>query len=510
MAAAAIITVTLIGGIIATSLEANRATREAKLAAQQRDRAEQRFSDVRRLSNALLFEIAPKIERLEGATDARQSLLTQSLKYLDSLAQESGEDRALQSELAAAYEKVGDLQGNPTNPNLMVLTDALASYRKANAMRQKLLEKNPKDAELRRMLANNYRVLGDLHWQTNEPGESLKNSQAALRLYTELLAEQPRSTELRLAVAQTNYDIGQLFSTNERYAEAIGYFQKVIASTNELRQQFPNRIDILTLLANAHQYLGNSFSWESKQQEGEAEMAKAIQIYEPLVAANPNDSKLPSQLYQTYLITSSVYEGINDTLATEFAFKALRVVEKTVEKDPVNLRAKNFLAIACSRVGVTLANTGKTAESVSYLERAVTILQTLAQNQTKNDRLKLQLGLALLRLGDAKRKQGNFEGALQDLDKAAAMYTDLVARDATDNASLKNLASVNKLLAETYKDLAAKSDNADKQSYQQMARKYLLRARDLLRQLEARNALSDFDRKMMEEIQAAVASYKLE
>ena len=503
VAAAAVVFVTLVGGIIATAWQAKRATREARLAAEQRDRAERRFEDVRHLSNALLFEIAPKIEHLEGATEARQSLLTQSLKYLDSLAQESGKDWALQSELAAAYEKIGDLQGNPTNPNLMVLTDALASYKKANAMRRKLLEKNPKDAEQRRLLANNYRVLGDLHWQTNEPDESLKNSQIALRLYTKLLAEQPGSTELRLAVAHATYDIGSFFSTNEKYAEAIPYFQKAIASAEELRRQFPNRLDVLTLLANARQQMGVSLSWESKQKEGEAEMAKAIEIYEPLVAANPNDGNLPRGLYQTYLVTSSVYENINDTLANEYAFKALQTAEKAVEKDPVNLRPKHFLAMACSKVGVTLTNIGKTAESVSYLEKAVSILQTLAQKETMNRRFKLQLGLALLRLGDARRKQGNFEGALQDLGKASAMYSDLVARDASDNASVKNFASVNKLLAETYKDLAVKSGNADKQSHEQMARKHLLRARDLLRQLEARSALSDFDRKMLEEIQAA-------
>jgi tetratricopeptide (TPR) repeat protein len=508
VAAAAIVFVTLVGGIIATACQANRATREAKLAAEQRDRAERRFEDVRHLSNALLFEIAPKIEHLEGATEARQSLLTQSLKYLDSLAQESGKDWALQSELAAAYEKIGDLQGNPTNPNLMVLTDALASYKKANAMRRKLFEKNPKDAEQRRLLANNYRVLGDLHWQTNEPDESLKNSQTALRLYTKLLAEQPGSTELRLGVARATYDIGSLFSTNEKYAEAIPYFQKAIASAEELRRQFPNRLEVLTLLGNTHQQLGVSLSWESKQQEGEAEMARAIEIYEPLVAANPNDGNLPRGLYQTYLITSSVYEGVNDTLANEYAFKALRIAEKTVEKDPASQRPKHFLAMACSKVGVTLTNIGKTAESVSYLEKAVSILQTLAQKETMNRRFKLQLGLALLRLGDARRKQGNFEGAFQDLEKASAMYSDLVARDANDNASVKNLASVNKFLAETHEDLAAKSAAADKQLQVQLARKHLLEARDLLRQLQARSALSDFDRKMLEEIQAAAKKYE--
>jgi tetratricopeptide (TPR) repeat protein len=249
--------------------------------------------------------------------------------------------------------------------------------------------------------------------------------------------------------------------------------------------------------------MGVSLSWESKQKEGEAEMARAIEIYEPLVAANPNDGDLLRGLYQTYLVTSSVYENINDTLANEYAFKALQIAEKAVEKDPASQRPKHFLAQACSKVGVTLTNIGKTVESVSYLEKAVSILQTLAQKETMNRRFKLQLGLALLRLGDARRKQGNFEGALQDLGKASAMYSDLVARDASDNASVKNLASVNKLLAETYKDLAVTSGNADKQSHEQMARKHFLRARDLLRQLEARSALPDFDRKMLEEIQAA-------
>jgi serine/threonine protein kinase len=65
---------------------------QASVAREQRDRAEKRFGEVRQLSNALLNDIAPKIERLEGSTEARQALVTQSLKYLDSLAVESADD----------------------------------------------------------------------------------------------------------------------------------------------------------------------------------------------------------------------------------------------------------------------------------------------------------------------------------------------------------------------------------------------------------------------------------
>ncbi|MBV9958073.1 MAG: serine/threonine protein kinase, partial [Acidobacteria bacterium] len=69
-----LIVLSLLGGILATVWQARRA--EAS-----RLRAERRFNDVRKLSNALLFEITPKIERLEGSTEARQALVTQSLIY---------------------------------------------------------------------------------------------------------------------------------------------------------------------------------------------------------------------------------------------------------------------------------------------------------------------------------------------------------------------------------------------------------------------------------------------
>ncbi len=386
VAAVALIALSLIGGIIATAWQAKRATEEAKIAKQERDRAERRFADVRHLSNALLFEIAPKIERLEGATEARRALLAQSLKYLDSLAGEAHQDRALQSELAAAYEKIGDLQGNPTNPNLIALGDALASYEKANAIRCALLAQNPGDAEQRRLLANNYRSLGDIHYQTNEPTASLQNSEAALRLYDELLAAQPASTGLRLAQARTIHDLGVCYSTNGKKAESIAYFQKTIAAAEALRERSPNDPAVLALLADGHRQLGNALSWELRQAPAEKEMADAVAIYEKLVAAHPGDIGLRTGLYQTFMMTSNVYEEVNDPLAHEYALKARGIIERMVEKDPANLRARQQLAKTYSRLGVTLANLGQRTESIAYLEKAVAGLRAITQSETRNHR----------------------------------------------------------------------------------------------------------------------------
>ncbi|HEX8423882.1 MAG TPA: protein kinase, partial [Pyrinomonadaceae bacterium] len=427
------------GLLVALALVAGLAVAlwQARVARDERDRAERRFADVRQLSNALLTDIAPKIERLPGATEARQAVLTQSLKYLDSLALEAGGDLALQSELASAYEKIGDLQGNPTNPNLIALTDALKSYEKANAMRRALLARTPRDAEQRRLLANNYRALGDIRWQTNEPAESLKNSEAALDLYNQLLLEQPDSNELLLALARTNLDLGKSHATNEKYPEAITFCRKAVDLLAEVERKSPEQeLEVSLMLAEAHKQIGNSLSWVDQLPEAEVEMARAVEMSEALVAANPNDHRLRTALYQTYLITSSIYEEVNDPLSNEYAFKALKVIEETVRRDPANLRARHQLARSYSRLGVTLDNTGRSTESISYLDKAVRMLQEIMRNETKNRRFKYDLATAFIRLGDARYRQRQFADSLTALEHAATVLTELAGSDATDNASL--------------------------------------------------------------------------
>ncbi len=117
--------------------------REAYIARAERSRAEQRFSDVRDLANSLLFEVHDAIENLPGSTPARKILVDRGLQYLDKLAKEAGGDLSLQRELAAAYERVGDVQGGLSIANLGNTAGFIASYRKALAIRQAVLDGRP-------------------------------------------------------------------------------------------------------------------------------------------------------------------------------------------------------------------------------------------------------------------------------------------------------------------------------------------------------------------------------
>ena len=112
------------------------ATWEAHRANQQRILAERHFEEVRRLANSLMFEIHDSVKDLAGSTPTRRLIVSRALEYLDGLAHDAGRNPALQRELATAYEKIGDIQGNPYSANIGDTDGALTSYRKALQIRE--------------------------------------------------------------------------------------------------------------------------------------------------------------------------------------------------------------------------------------------------------------------------------------------------------------------------------------------------------------------------------------
>ncbi|HYE15945.1 MAG TPA: protein kinase [Pyrinomonadaceae bacterium] len=493
--AAALVVVALLAGL-------GLALWQAGVARRERDRAERRFNDVRQLSNALLTDIAPKIENLQGATEARQSVVTQSLKYLDSLAQETGDDPQLQSELATAYEKVGDIQGNPTNPNLGDLAGAIASYEKARKMRLELLEGSPDDFEQLRLLAANHQAMGNLHAQANELEESRKHTDTALSLYEKLAAERPGSPELRLALAQITYEAGDARKDISKYTEAIAFFRKALELLAPLLQDNPDNAQYLKLAGACYSKLGNSLSWDGQQKEAEAETERAVRIYESLTASHPNDVSVSNGLWLTYWMASSTYEEQNDALSHEYALKALGVIQAVAQRDPANSEARQDVARTLSTLGQTSSNTGRLAEAVSYAERAVSELTRLFADDPRSGGTKSSIAAALMRLAEARAKQKDFAGALAELERAERINDELLRADATDTYSLRKQALVWDFRAEIHLEWAKTVAGARRRAHERAARDSYARAVEILEQLDAQKSLPESDRKWIERLRA--------
>ncbi len=176
VAAATIIALIVIAGIVTTTWEAHVARNERARAEASSARAERRFNEARRLANSLVFEIHDAIVDLPGSTLARELLVKRAMEYLDNLAQEAKDDPSLQRELAAAYEKVGDVQGKTLRANLGNTSGAKESYRKALKIREALVIANPKDSSSRSDLADSYREFGRLLWTASDTAGGLENT----------------------------------------------------------------------------------------------------------------------------------------------------------------------------------------------------------------------------------------------------------------------------------------------------------------------------------------------
>ena len=120
------------------AFQARRIARAQHEAEVQRSRAERRLDDVRKLATSFVFEFHDAIANLAGATAARQLVVSKGLEYLDCLAADSEKDPSLQRDLADAYERMSDIQGNPFGSNVGDVRASLESTRKATAIREAL------------------------------------------------------------------------------------------------------------------------------------------------------------------------------------------------------------------------------------------------------------------------------------------------------------------------------------------------------------------------------------
>ncbi|MDP9198695.1 MAG: serine/threonine protein kinase, partial [Pseudomonadota bacterium] len=236
--AAALVGLSLVGGIVATSWQAHRARTQEALAMAQMSRAEHRFNEVRQLARWVIFDYHDAIKDLSGATTIRERLVKDGLAYLDSLAKEAGDDPELQRELAAAYDRVGDVRGeNYTAANLGDPTGATESYIKALHIREALMAAAPADLQNRRDLAASYRKIGVQLIETSEAARGRDYLRKGLAVYTQLAAGQPENLEIRQNLGDTYNllglaleDTGDTAGALESHRKALGVREALVAA----------------------------------------------------------------------------------------------------------------------------------------------------------------------------------------------------------------------------------------------------------------------------------------
>lgn len=403
VSAAILVAPSLLGGIAATAFQARR--------------AERRFEQVRKLANTFLFEIHDRIESLSGSTETRELLVKTALEYLDSLAQEATGDPALQLELANAYLRVGNVQGDLTTANLGQVDAAGASYRKALTLA--LAARDENNTEYWRVLCETYLSLGQ---QSNEAGrltEGIDLLQRGLAAAQQANERKPgRLTELMLLI-RLHERLGDLELKARKIPVALDHYRQTLKYVEQRAAQFPGKAARANL-ALIHSRVGDAQAETGDLTGALASYQKSVAIHESLVRENPSNATLRRELKVAYnwlgnfLGNPSFINQGDKTSALGYYRKGLTISEELVAADPKNVLARVDLAISYGKVGDVLTETDP-AQAAEHYRQAIAITRELLEQSPKEFRyLRRQAGF-IRGLATALRESGDRPGALQKL-----------------------------------------------------------------------------------------------
>jgi serine/threonine protein kinase/tetratricopeptide (TPR) repeat protein len=309
--------------------------------------AEQRFGQLRQLSNKV-FDLDKTIRDFPGSTQARQSLVSVSLQYLEGLAGAARGDLDLAREIGQGYWRVGRIQGVPVELNLGQRAKSEASLKKAAEFVERVVAARAKDRSalyLSALIANDRMILAQ---EEHRYADALAHAhESAGRLDAVLRLPDGREVE-RAEVANLFGNVAFALVKMRRYDAAIPYARREV----ELMESIPS--------APARVNVG-LISWAGAMDRGDLEAAYQA-VREGRQAAEtgayPTETMRVNELYGTLLLEGLILDGdgevnLGRTADAERALqKALDLAGEAARKDPNNATSRAQAA----KAGTTLAN----------------------------------------------------------------------------------------------------------------------------------------------------------
>jgi eukaryotic-like serine/threonine-protein kinase len=365
--AAALVTIILLIALVVTF-------REAKIAREQRARAERRFNDVRKLANSLMFEIHDSIKNLPGATMARELLIKRALEYLDSLSQESP-DPALQREVAAAYERIGDVQGYNGMANLADLSGASASYAKAMAIREALAAASPNDVNLRADLLGAYFRAAGAFESTGDFDSDLRTLQKAESLAT-TLPSGASDRQQQFNMSGIYYYKGKALEKTGNFSSALENYQQAVSLMEPLASASHEGSVAPYYLAGQRIAIGKMLAELGKTTEAVAIAGQGLSVFRKLSQDNPANAPARQGFASHCNDDADILEANGDM---EGALRLLREAKKIYQgitsTDPGDRMAQENLAWTDLNTAEVLLRQGKVTEAASMVHAALPTFQ---------------------------------------------------------------------------------------------------------------------------------------
>ena len=318
---------------------------QARIAVQERERAQQRFAEVRRFANNLLFDYHEGIQKLAGSLPMQERLVRDGIEYLERLRADAGDDTDLWRDIAAGYIKVGDLQGNPYGANLGDFAGAGKSYDQADAALARA-EAHDNSAETRVLRARLSMRRAYLHYQDSELDPARERTQESVRGFAALHAEKPDDIDV----------------LNE-YADGLDLYSELIGLRSDDGKPDPD---------GARRY-----------------QLQAAQLRRDALAGRPDNKHLRYAVYTSQQREGAYWVEHNDMAKAEAALTdALRIIRDLVAGDTSDTYRQREIGVVLVRLVQVQDAQGKLDASVDSALQAMKHMDELLARDPDNDSMR--------------------------------------------------------------------------------------------------------------------------
>ena len=405
-AAAAILLIA--AGVVAAVFQTLQARRQERI-------AEQRFDQVRKIAESLIFDYEQEIAKLPGSTKLRERLVVDAVGYLDAISREETDNPELLKETALAYRKIGDVQGKPYQGNLGKLDEALINYRKSISLLEKAVNINHSDLSLEDELAVSYNSLAYGEMESGKKKQSVSDLNKAVEICEALDRIDDNNLERKITFDRLQVALGDMREntlTSDNYEMALEGLKELFAVHPENRQ-------IALYLGIVNQRMGSVSRWRGEAEEKKndfpaakkfysqaVEYAKQTLAYEKLAASLRTESDNDREFLDSYtnLAASLFADGqIDEAVKNEEI--AEKLVKKIQSEDKNNRTAKlDELAVDKVKLKILLSRR-KFDAALETIDASLKIAKTAYQNDLQNVEAINWVGYFLLEAINLSKKQ---------------------------------------------------------------------------------------------------------
>ena len=340
-------------------------------------------------------EITQEIESHERAIDA----FRKSQTIWESLVTAKPDNNALNLRLAQCDLAIGKQQ-----KALGHLHAAMASYAPARAILEELTAREPMREIYLASLADCYLEVGITQGQLQSGDSGLDTLEKAKKIQQALIGRSPTDQVYRKRLAEIFSGLGFVRFMKEDYTAAFGFFEEVQQICQSLLSEIgngPKPVRLLDLMALAHYNMG-VIHGVNKQ------FAKALESYEKslehraaLVAAHPSVMEFQENLGMSYCeVALRQHDAGDDDKAFATLAKSLSILEKLVDSEPGQARCHSELGRSWNALGHLRDEKGDNYQAIPAFEKAVAELRLAISCSPDDDAHKAFLSMYLENLGE--------------------------------------------------------------------------------------------------------------